>query len=72
MLLMSMVVSAASASGAPCIAPDNISRVTGGKECLLIKTRRHEERAKASTLFVLLHGNHSNDCRATGQIACSP
>lgn len=68
LLLMSMVVSAASASGAPCIAPDNISRVTGGKECLLIKTRRHEERAMASTLFVLLHGNHSSGSPAISQV----
>ena len=68
LLLMLMVVSAASASGAPCIAPDNISRVTGGKECLLIKTRRHEERAKASTLFVLLHGNHSSGSPAISQV----
>jgi pimeloyl-ACP methyl ester carboxylesterase len=56
-------------SAAPCASPDMTSRVTGGSECLLIKTYRHDDSAAASTLFVLLHGNHSNGSPAVSQFA---
>jgi len=50
---------------APCVAPDNLTRVTGGGECLLIKTLGHA--AEATTLFVLLHGNHTSGSPAVSQ-----
>jgi predicted esterase len=54
-------------NAAPCAAPDMTSRVSGGSECLLIKTYRHDDGAAASTLIVLLHGNHSNGSPAVSQ-----
>lgn len=53
------------AMAAPCEAPDNLTRVTGGGECLLIRTLGHA--AEARTLFVLLHGNHSSGSPAVSQ-----
>ncbi len=53
------------AIAASCEAPDNLTRVSGGGECLLIKTFGHA--AEASTLFVLLHGNHTSGSPAVSQ-----
>ena len=64
---LGMLLSGAGALGAPCAQPDHISRVDGGTECLLIKTFRHDE-GTPSTLFVLLHGNHSSGSPAVSQV----
>lgn len=57
----------ASASAAPCPAPDHLTRITGGQECLIIKTYRKSDGADRTTLFVLLHGNHTSGSPATSQ-----
>lgn len=52
-------LAAGTARAEPCAAPDHVTRVTGGSECLLVKTAGGPGGA-AANLFVLLHGNHSN------------
>jgi len=54
-----------SSMAAPCPAPDHLTRVNGGSECLLIKTVGHP--AEARTLYVLLHGNHTSGSPAVSQ-----
>ncbi|WP_301102155.1 prolyl oligopeptidase family serine peptidase [Propionivibrio sp.] len=66
-LVVMMWLPAASTYGAPCMQPDNIKRVSGDTECLLIKTFRHDQGLAMSTLFVLLHGNHSSGSPAVSQ-----
>jgi pimeloyl-ACP methyl ester carboxylesterase len=56
----------AAAHGAPCVEPDNLTRVSGGQECLLLRTYAHAA-AENSTLYVLLHGNHTSGSPATSQ-----
>jgi len=51
---------------APCESADHLTRVTGGGECLLIKTFGHAEGTK--TLFVLLHGNHTSGSPAVSHL----
>jgi pimeloyl-ACP methyl ester carboxylesterase len=59
--LIACLLAAAPAWGAPCVQPDLETRVTGGQECLIVKTYRHEAGlAEGGTLYLLLHGNHSN------------
>ena len=43
----------------PCQQPDNVTQMTGGKECLVIETYRGSGGGTAPGLFVLLHGNAS-------------
>jgi len=57
---------AAIAAAAPCDAPDHLTRVSGGGECLLIKT--FGQAAQAATLFVLIHGAHSSGSPATSMV----
>ena len=49
----------------PCQQPDNVTQMTGGKECLVIKTYRGSGGGTAPGLFVLLHGNASKGGAAT-------
>lgn len=57
---------AAPAFGAPCADADHRTRVTGGAECLLIKTYGKAAPGN-TTLFVLLHGNHTSGSPAISQ-----
>lgn len=52
---------------APCAAPDHLTRVSGGDECLIVKTYRGAPAGDAGTLFVLLHGNHTSGSPAVSQ-----
>ena len=47
------------AHAAPCVDPDNETRVTGGDECLVIKTFRSSERPLAPVLLIIIHGDVS-------------
>jgi pimeloyl-ACP methyl ester carboxylesterase len=42
-----------------CVAPDNISRVKGGDDCLVISTYKSSETVSSPTLYVVLHGDTS-------------
>jgi pimeloyl-ACP methyl ester carboxylesterase len=66
-ILAATLLSSASASAAPCPAPDQVTRVSGSGECLIIKTYAKNDGAARSTLFVLLHGNHTSGSPATSQ-----
>lgn len=66
-ILAATLLSCASANAAPCPAPDHLTRVSGGPECLIIKTYGRNDGAARSTLFVLLHGNHTSGSPATSQ-----
>lgn len=59
----------APALAAPCDAPDNLTRVTGGGECLVIRTWQRADSTPPRTMFVLLHGNHSSGSPAISQFA---
>ena len=62
-------LSATAVLAAPCAAPDTLTRVSGGDECLIIRTWRGSGAASPRTLYVLLHGNHSSGSPATSQFA---
>lgn len=55
------------ARAAPCEAPDHLTRVSGGQECLVIKTWGQRAEGQPTTLYVLLHGNHSDGSPAVSQ-----
>jgi poly(3-hydroxybutyrate) depolymerase len=48
------------ALAAPCPSPDNLTRVSGGDECLVIKTVAKAGGNASRVLYVLLHGGHSD------------
>jgi pimeloyl-ACP methyl ester carboxylesterase len=60
LLCLAALLAAFQARAAPCEHPDNLTRVSGGSECLVIKTAAHPVEAERSTLYVLLHGSHSD------------
>lgn len=49
----------------PCAAPDHSSRVSGGGECLIIRTFEQKGETGIGAMYVLLHGNHSDGSPAT-------
>ncbi|MBI4988327.1 MAG: alpha/beta fold hydrolase [Rhodocyclales bacterium] len=55
------------ACAAPCAAPDQVTRVTGGAECLIARTYGKAGGPPPRTLYVLLHGNHTSGSPATSQ-----
>ncbi|MBI4983823.1 MAG: alpha/beta fold hydrolase [Rhodocyclales bacterium] len=57
---------APSAAAAPCEQNDHLTRVSGGGECLLVKT--FGQAAQAAMLFVLIHGAHSSGSPATSMV----
>jgi pimeloyl-ACP methyl ester carboxylesterase len=59
-MLCCMIFFSAPGFAAPCAAPDNLTRVTGADECLIIKTYISKEASSQRRLVVLLHGNHSS------------
>jgi pimeloyl-ACP methyl ester carboxylesterase len=66
-LILLATLATGSALAAPCAAPDHLTRVTGGRECLIVKTYGQATDGRPTTLFVLLHGNHSDGSPATSQ-----
>lgn len=66
-LLLMAALATGSALAAPCAAPDHLSRVSGGQECLVVKTYGQPVDGRPPTLFVLLHGNHSDGSPAVSQ-----
>jgi pimeloyl-ACP methyl ester carboxylesterase len=65
MAVITLVIGAGPALAAPCPAPDNVTRVTGGGECLIAKTFAGGTGGGRRVLFVLLHGNHTSGSPAT-------
>lgn len=65
-LVACAALSATPVFGAPCADPDLRTRVTGGQECLLLRTYG-QAAAGNSMLYVLLHGNHTSGSPATSQ-----
>ncbi|MBF0169372.1 MAG: alpha/beta hydrolase [Alphaproteobacteria bacterium] len=63
--LFCLVIFSGEAFAAPCDAPDNRTRVTAGTECLLIRTYGKKGETGPRTLYVLLHGNHSDGSPGT-------
>ncbi|TAN44431.1 MAG: hypothetical protein EPN26_16800, partial [Rhodospirillales bacterium] len=53
------------ALAAPCEAPDHKTQVTARQECLLIRTYVQKGEGVPRTLYVLLHGNHSDGSPGT-------
>jgi predicted esterase len=53
--------SATVAHAAPCDHPNNVQFVTGGNECLLIRTARGSAATAGGPLFILLHGDFSHE-----------
>ena len=53
------------AAAAPCTAPDNTTKVTGGSECLVIRTFGARPAAGQATLVVVIHGDVSRGGPAT-------
>lgn len=60
-------LAATQAGAAPCTEPDQRTRVSGGQECLLIRTYGQPPEAGGGVLYVLLHGNHTSGSPATSQ-----
>ena len=52
------------AAAAPCTAPDNVTKVTGASECLVIRTFARKTGGQA-TLVVVIHGDVSRGGPAT-------
>jgi hypothetical protein len=52
---------ATTAHAAPCDHPDNVQFVTGGNECLLIRTARGSAATAGGPLFILIHGDFSHE-----------
>ena len=63
--LVGAVLTHATAFAAPCSSPDNLTRVTGGEECLIIRTYAGAKGAGPRVAYVLLHGNHTSGTPAT-------
>lgn len=63
------VVLESAAVAAPCEAPDHRTRVTGGPECLVIRTYAKPDDGARRVLYVLIHGNHSSGSPATSMFA---
>jgi len=56
-----VTANAANVHAAPCDHPDNVQFVTGGNECLLIRTARGSAATTGGPLFILLHGDFSHE-----------
>src|SRR5580700_4428966 len=56
-----VAANATTAQAAPCDHPDNVQFVTGGNECLLIRTARGSMASTGGPLFILLHGDFSHE-----------
>jgi pimeloyl-ACP methyl ester carboxylesterase len=56
-----VAANATTAQAAPCDHPDNVQFVTGGNECLLIRTARGSMASTGGPLFILLHGDFSRE-----------
>ena len=54
------VLLTAGAAAAPCEKPDPVSRVTGDRECLVVRTYPEPAPATAKVLLVVLHGDVSS------------
>jgi pimeloyl-ACP methyl ester carboxylesterase len=57
------------ASATPCDHPDNLRFVTGGRECLVIRTYRGGAVGVGPVLFVVLHGDYSHNAFTGNQYA---
>jgi pimeloyl-ACP methyl ester carboxylesterase len=55
-----LLLAASPALASPCAAPDNRTRVTGGGECLVIKTVEKPGDGGPRVLTLLIHGGHSD------------
>jgi len=60
-----LAASAGIAAVAPCTAPDNATKVTGGSECLVIRTFGARPTGGQTTLVVVIHGDVSRGGPAT-------
>lgn len=59
--LLALTVAVASAAAAePCANPDNLTRVTGDKECLVLRTYRTAGPAESPALVVAVHGDKAS------------
>jgi pimeloyl-ACP methyl ester carboxylesterase len=58
-LALALAVVSAGATAAPCVDPDNVTRVTGNGECLVLRTYRSPGLTTAPALVVGLHGDMS-------------
>jgi pimeloyl-ACP methyl ester carboxylesterase len=56
-----VATSATAAHASPCDHPGNVQFVTGGNECLLIRTARGSAATTGGPLFILLHGDFSHE-----------